>query len=115
MDAPPATEAPPPDVSQGGDVPTYRLLDSGVEQTLDCGNGIVSLLGSGNHLTLTGACVQVRVLGSSNQVWVERVASIDVLGSASTVTWQNGPDENGTEPTVAILGADSSVTQGPLP
>ena len=37
------------------------------------------------------------------------------LGRANTITWQSGPDDNGTEPTVAILGVDSSVTQGPLP
>jgi hypothetical protein len=97
------------------DVPAITLLDSGVEQTLECQNGRVDLLGSGNRLTLLGTCQQVRVAGSANQVWVERVTSIEVTGSASTVNWQDGPDDSGTEPAVSVLGVDSSVTQGPLP
>jgi hypothetical protein len=97
------------------DVPVITLLDSGLETTIECQDGTVDLLGSGNRLTLVGTCAQVRVAGSANQVWVQRVTSIEVTGSASTVTWQDGPDDSGTEPAVSVLGVNSSVTQGPLP
>jgi hypothetical protein len=111
----PPVPAVEPEPAPAMDVVAVRLLDSGVEQTLECQDGIVSLLGSGNRLTLVGSCLQVRVLGAGNQVWVQRATTIDVLGSANTVTWQDGLDDNGTEPTITILGTDSSVTQGPLP
>jgi Protein of unknown function (DUF3060) len=111
----PAEPVPVLEPSTPLDVAPVTLLDSGIEQTLECQDGSVDLLGSGNRLTLVGTCHEVRVAGSANQVWVQRVTSIEVTGSASTVTWQDGPDDSGTEPAVSVLGVDSSVTQGPLP
>ena len=96
--------------------PVHLLVQSGFDRSLDCAdNGIVNLVGSNNRLTVTGTCLQVNILGASNQVWVQRVAAIDIAGQSNVVTWESGVDDAGTPPSIAIIGADSSAEQGPMP
>jgi hypothetical protein len=95
-------------------LPVHNVLESGLELTFDCGDGLLNLVGSGNLLTLTGTCQHLNVLGSNNQIWVQRVMAIDVLGGSNAVTWESAFDD-GTPPAVAIVGVDSTVSQGALP
>jgi len=96
------------------EVTVLNLVDSGHEMTLDCADRLLNLMGSGNVLTLTGTCQHLNVLGSNNQIWVQRALAIDVVGTANAVTWE-GAFEDGSPPAVAVVGIDSSVTQGPMP
>ena len=96
------------------EVTVLNLIDSGHEMTLDCADRLLNLMGSGNVLTLTGTCQHLNVLGSNNQIWVQRALAIDVVGTANAVTWE-GAFEDGSPPAVAVVGIDSSVTQGPMP
>jgi hypothetical protein len=96
------------------EVTVLNLVDSGRQMTFDCADGLLNLMGSGNVLTLTGTCQHLNVLGSNNQIWVQRALAIDVLGSLNAVTWE-GAFGDGSPPAVAIVGTDSTVTQGTMP
>jgi len=122
-EAPPAEPLPPqgfgllPPVSI--DVPAIGVTTlaqvDGQEVSVDCGEGnLVTVAGNDNRVTLTGTCLAFNLIGSGNQVWVQRAHVIDVAGDLNTVVWENGPDD-ARPPTIVVVGAESTVEQGAMP
>lgn len=87
-----------------------RIIGSGLNQTYDCGNRSVSVLGSQSTLRFTGVCESVTVTGSGNTIKISAVGSITVLGNTNKVSWTSGA--TGGSPQVRNVGNDNSVTQG---
>jgi hypothetical protein len=111
----PDEPAPPTEIAIEAWDQAIVSFESGQTLNLECGDGgLVMLLGGGNSVTITGTCRGVQVVGAGNQVWIERAHSIEIAGSASTVIWQNGPDD-ATPPAVIMYGPESIVEQGELP
>jgi Protein of unknown function (DUF3060) len=110
----PPLEIPPLEVPSLA-ITTHMVVNNGEELSFDCGDaGIVMLIGHNNRLTLTGTCGALNVLGSSNQVWVQRAHAIEVAGEANAVIWEGGPDD-ATGPAIVVVGAESTVEQGAMP
>jgi hypothetical protein len=82
------------------------VMESGRNETLDCGGGSASVVGSSNVLTLRN-CREVSVTGNSNKVDAGAVSAISILGESNHVTWKEGP--GGARPAVSNLGKGISV------
>lgn len=73
------------------DAPDHVINGAQESPTVDCGEGgKVSVNGSQNTVTITGACAKVAVMGSMNTVTVEAADKIAITGSGNTVTWTKG-------------------------
>jgi len=96
-------------------ITTQLIVNNGEELSFDCGEGgIVMLIGHNNRVTLTGVCGALNVVGSGNQVWVQRAHAVDVAGESNAVLWEAGPDD-ATGPVIVVVGAESTVEQGAMP
>ncbi len=59
---------------------------AGKTVTHDCGTDAeLSVTGSGNQVTVTGACTMVEVMGSGNEVTIETSTKVQVTGSSNKV------------------------------
>lgn len=89
---------------------TLEISGSGSKETHRCGpNTEVDISGASNVVTLTGECKRVSVSGSSNEVKVEAVGSIDVTGTSNNVTWKRGLGK--AKPKVSRTGIGNKVSQ----
>ncbi|WP_225410145.1 DUF3060 domain-containing protein [Stigmatella hybrida] len=87
------------------------ITGAGRKETLACnGTTEVSIGGSSNELTFTGACKRVDVTGSSNKVTLDAVEQIDVTGTGNTVTWKKAAGGR-KKPKVSATGTDNRVSQ----
>ena len=81
---------------------------AGSNQTMsgNCGGHDASLAGSGNTVTLRGACRFFQLAGDDNRVYVEMAANgtIKVLGKRNQVSWTGPGDVQ-----VTALGPDNVV------
>jgi hypothetical protein len=76
-------------------------------QVLDCRGRDAVIRGGGNALTLEGECNGVSVVGDSNMVELDTVASITVNGNSNAVRWKRAL--RGEKPTVKQSGSGNLV------
>lgn len=99
----PAPGAEPP----GGGDPAPALINaSGQTASYSCSGSPVTINGSDNHFTFTGACPALNVNGDSNEITVANVRALNVNGSQNRLTW------TGKEPVVNNNGSGNSISQG---
>lgn len=76
----------------------------------DCGSdGLFSLQGSGNTVTVNSTCKSVGVTGGNNKVYLQTVTDlIEVAGGGNTITYRDG------DPEIRNLSKDAStsITKG---
>ncbi|HEY7052380.1 MAG TPA: DUF3060 domain-containing protein [Mycobacterium sp.] len=93
-----------PAVHARGEGDTH-ITGVGIEQTIDCNNGTLFVLGSKNIITAEGVCFAVTVQGSDNVVIADTVLNdITVYGSGQTVTFHNG------DPAITDRGRELGMT-----
>lgn len=101
--------------------------DAGMTVNHDCGKDPeVSIVGASGTFTLTGACTQVSIDGSSNkvtiqssdkvsisgsmnEVFVAAANKIAVVGSVNTVSWKKGLKN--AKPKVSNVGSGNKISQ----
>jgi Protein of unknown function (DUF3060) len=95
------------DSEKGGDV----VKISGMNQRLsyECKDRSYSVEGTSNTVTLSGQCQSLRVTGTTNQVDVESVATINVSGIRNRVTWERGV--NNKRPTISNSGINNTISE----
>jgi Ca2+-binding RTX toxin-like protein len=82
-----------------------HITGQGINQTLDCNDSALIVVGTGNNITAVGTCWGVSVQGSSNIVVVDDVVNdITVYGFDQTVLYHNG------EPAVLDRGRELGMT-----
>jgi DUF3060 family protein len=68
-----------------------HITGQGINQTLDCNESTLYVMGTGNYITAKGSCWGVAVQGSSNIVIVDNVINdIVVYGYDQTVLFHDG-------------------------
>ncbi|WP_370375201.1 DUF3060 domain-containing protein [Mycolicibacterium sp. CR10] len=68
-----------------------HITGNGNIQTIDCNNGTLIVVGSGNQINALGSCWAVTVQGSSNVIVADNVVNdITVYGWDQTVFYKNG-------------------------
>jgi hypothetical protein len=68
-----------------------HITGNGIEQTIDCNESTLIVLGSYNTIYALGSCWAVTVQGSSNMVVADNVVdNIIVYGTDQTVLYKNG-------------------------
>jgi len=68
-----------------------HITGQGITRTLDCGNGTLIVLGTGNRINALGTCWAVTVQGSSNVIVADNVVNdITVYGYDQAVFYKNG-------------------------
>ena len=82
-----------------------HITGIGINQTIDCNESTLIVLGSANTVTALGTCWAVTVQGSSNTVVADNVINdITVYGSDQAVFYKNG------EPVVWDRGRELGMT-----
>ena len=82
-----------------------HITGQGVNQTLDCNESALIVVGTGNTITAVGTCWGISVQGSSNIVVADNVINdITVYGFDQTVLYHGG------EPTVWDRGRELGMT-----
>ena len=88
--------------AKNGDAHTTGI---GLDQTIDCNESTLIVLGSGNTVTALGTCWAVTVQGPGNMIVADDVINdITVYGSDQTVFYKNG------EPFVWDRGRELGMT-----
>ena len=68
-----------------------HITGQGINQTLDCNESTLMVMGTGNYLTVKGSCWAIAVQGSSNVIVADNVVNdITVYGSDQTVYYKTG-------------------------
>jgi hypothetical protein len=68
-----------------------HITGNGIEQTIDCNQSTLHVLGTGNQINALGSCWAVTVQGSSNIIVADNVVNdITVYGSDQTVFYKSG-------------------------
>jgi hypothetical protein len=68
-----------------------HITGQGIEQTLDCNESTLIVMGTANTINALGSCWAVTVQGSSNIVIADNVVdNIIVYGNDQTVFYKNG-------------------------
>jgi hypothetical protein len=68
-----------------------HITGQGINQTLDCNDSTLFVVGTGNYVTAKGSCWAIAVQGSSNVVIADNVVdNIVVYGSDQTVMFHTG-------------------------
>ena len=83
------------------------MRQSGQTLSLDCASRSVSVSGSTNVITLTGACAQLSVSGSGNKITIERTPRIVTTGHNNEIVWEQG--ESDKQPSVRNSGANNTI------
>lgn len=93
----------PGDHGEPGGAISYSPM--GTTMTLDCGSGrSLSVSGSNNKLTVTGACADVDITGSDNRLTVDKITGrVSTGGVNNTVTYHDG------NPAVTNTGGGNTV------
>ena len=82
-----------------------HITGIGLNQTIDCNESTLIVLGSGNTVTALGTCWAVTLQGSSNTIVADNMINdITVYGSDQTVFYKNG------EPFVWDRGRELGMT-----
>jgi Ca2+-binding RTX toxin-like protein len=82
-----------------------HITGQGINQTLDCNESALIVVGTGNYITAVGSCWGISVQGSSNIVVADNVINdITVYGFDQTVLYHHG------EPAVWDRGRELGMT-----
>jgi Ca2+-binding RTX toxin-like protein len=82
-----------------------HITGQGINQTVDCNESTLLVMGTGNQINAPGSCWAVTVHGSSNMVVADNVAdNIIVYGNDQTVFYKTG------EPSVWDRGRELGMT-----
>lgn len=86
------------------------LEGSGEKSTIDCGGADAHVIGSSNHVRVTGDCTLLTVEGSGNVVIAQMAAksTISVVGTSNAVTWQ-APGQS--RPKTSSTGVGNSIAR----
>jgi Ca2+-binding RTX toxin-like protein len=82
-----------------------HITGQGIEQTIDCNESTLIVVGTGNTIYALGSCWAVTVQGSSNIVVADNIVdNVIVYGNDQTVFYKNG------EPVVWDRGRELGMT-----
>ncbi|MBJ7336843.1 DUF3060 domain-containing protein [Mycolicibacterium sp.] len=82
-----------------------HITGQGINQTLDCNDSALIVVGSNNNINAVGSCWGVSVQGSSNIIVVDNVVNdITVYGFDQTVLYHSG------DPAVLDRGRELGMT-----
>jgi Ca2+-binding RTX toxin-like protein len=82
-----------------------HITGQGINQTIDCNESTLLVMGTGNQINALGSCWAVTVQGSSNIVIADKVVdNIIVYGNDQTVFYKTG------EPSVWDRGRELGMT-----
>jgi hypothetical protein len=65
--------------------------------------------GNSNKIRITGDCASFTLSGSDNEVELDRVGNVNLVGRANRVTYLSALDA--AEPTISTVGSDDTVTR----
>lgn len=90
--------------------PAVNFAGSDSHFTGDCRGLDASLAGSGNTVTIRGACRAFQIAGGNNRVLIDMApgGTIKVYGSGNQVSWTSSG-----EPQITTVGQDNTVTRAP--
>ncbi len=96
-----------PGMAQAAD-PAANFANSNAHMTGDCQGRDASLAGSGNTVTIRGACVAFQIAGNGNRVLVAMApgGTIKIYGSHNEVSWSGTGDI-----AVTTVGPDNTVSR----
>jgi len=82
-----------------------HITGQGINQTIDCNESTLLVMGTGNQINALGSCWAVTVQGSSNIIVADNVVdNIIVYGNDQTVFYKTG------EPSVWDRGRELGMT-----
>jgi hypothetical protein len=81
----------------------------GIQRTVDCEGGTVTITGTSHRLTLRGRCDRVVLSGTGSVVHVESLGRVTVSGVNNRVEWERGLD--GNDPRIQKSGINNEVVQ----
>ena len=82
-----------------------HITGQGIEQTIDCNESTLFVMGTGNTINALGSCWAVTVQGSSNIVVADNIVdNVIVYGNDQTVFYKSG------EPVVWDRGRELGMT-----
>lgn len=88
--------------------PALSVTGSGNQVTVTGACNLVDVMGSGNEVTIESS-TKVQVTGSSNKVHVDASDRISLTGSSNQLTWKKGI--KGKKPKVSRTGVGNTVKQ----
>jgi len=90
--------------------PAVNFAGSDTRFTGDCRGADASLAGSGDTVTIRGACRSFQIAGGNNRVLIDMASggTIKVYGSGNQVSWTSTG-----EPQITTVGQDNTVTHAP--
>ena len=88
--------------------PTVNFAGSNSRFTGDCRGEDASLAGSGNTVTIRGACRAFQIAGERNRVLIDMAprGTVKIYGSSNEVSWTSTG-----EPEVTTVGPNNTVTR----
>ena len=86
-----------------------RIVGNDMSTSTQCNGQPVSIQGNGNQISLGGACPQVNVNGNENQVTVEQLGKVQVMGNDNQVRWAQAL--HGQKPQVQSSGNDNQISK----
>lgn len=94
---------------QAGRADGGRIVGNDMSKATQCNGQPVSIQGNGNQITLSGACPQVSLNGNENQITVEQLGKVQVVGNDNQVRWAQAL--NGQKPQVQSSGNDNQISR----
>jgi len=92
-------------IAQAG---SLRIDGNEAERTFACEGRDVTVEGNGLEITLTGDCGVVKAVGNKNDLTIDGVARVEVVGNKNSVTWARNLSETKKLP-VSKMGAGNKV------
>ncbi|MEH6461916.1 DUF3060 domain-containing protein [Chitinimonas sp. JJ19] len=86
-----------------------RIMGNDMSKSTSCNGQPVSIQGNGNQISLSGACPQVNVSGNENQITIEQLGKVQVVGNDNQVRWAQAL--NGQKPQVQSSGNDNQISR----
>ncbi len=85
-----------------------RIDGNEAERTFACEGRDITVEGNGLEITLTGDCGLVKAIGNKNDLTIDGVARIEVVGNKNSVRWARNLSEKKKLP-VSKMGAGNKV------
>ncbi|MFZ6731845.1 DUF3060 domain-containing protein [Undibacterium sp. Ji42W] len=94
---------------QAGRIDGGRIMGNDISKSTQCNGQPVNIQGNGNQIILNGVCPQVSVNGNENQVTIEQLGKVQVVGNDNQVRWAQAL--NGAKPQVQSSGNDNQISR----
>ena len=87
---------------------SLRIDGNEAERTFACEGRDVTVEGNGLEITLTGDCGLVKTVGNKNELTIDGVARVEVVGNKNVVIWTRTLSDKNTLP-VSKINTNSKV------